>query len=456
MMAFAVKRILNHTYIAVPEGSGEEGSYGRNVVAANRIPGLLTCRVEHLDGKTMLLFDVTSRQSLQVFLDKRKITADILRMILTGILTAAENLEEFLLDPGHFVLRPEYVFLDAAAKEIGLIYDIGYQGDFYEGLKGLAGGLLGNIPENDHEAILLGYRFCHELDAPARDMTVLLGLLAAGEEPDGQPGDLYAEEPYGNLREMGGELFRETETGADPVEEEKADRRKNKTRRRSVLYAAAAVGGGFSLILLIYAAAVLVPAFPAGALPVLYLALPAAGLAAALIIFLFIRRKRKKERMAGDAFSEQRQAALPEPFSDIYESRENENPDLNAGALLVSPFGPDNDPETRILASPAGRFERTARLIPEDPAAGIAEIRLTGAETRIGKLPEAVDAVISSPVISRIHARIIRRENGWYLEDLNSRNGTYVNGKMVSPGGAALADGDKVRFADAGFVFRVQ
>jgi pSer/pThr/pTyr-binding forkhead associated (FHA) protein len=59
-------------------------------------------------------------------------------------------------------------------------------------------------------------------------------------------------------------------------------------------------------------------------------------------------------------------------------------------------------------------------------------------------------------VISRIHARVIRRENGWFLEDLNSRNGTYVNGKLTAPGGTPLSDGDKVRFADEGFIFRIQ
>ncbi len=455
-MTFAVKRILNHTYIAVPEGSGEEGSYGRNVLAANRIPGLLTCRVEHLDGKTMLLYDVTSRQSLQVFLDKRKISADILRMILSGILAAAENLEEYLLDPGHFVLRPEYVFLDAAAKEVGLIYDIGYQGDFYEDLKALAGGLLGNIPEDDHEAILLGYRFCHELDAPARDMAALLGLLAAKEADAGRAENLYAAEAYGDFREEGETFFRDTEPGEVPAAGDPASEMPKKESRRPILYAAAAVGGGFFLILLIYAAAVLMPAFPAGAMPILYLALPAAGLAAALVVFLYIRKKRSGRREVRGAFFEERQPALPESFPDIYASPENEEHIPGPGPLFVAAPEADNDPETRILASPAGRFERTARLIPEDAAAGYAEIRLTGAETRIGKLPEAVDAVISSPVISRIHARIIRRENGWYLEDLNSRNGTFVNGKMVSPGGTALVDGDKVRFADAGFVFRVQ
>ena len=49
-MTFAVKRILNHTYVSVPGAGRDEDSYERNVLAANRIPGLLTCRVEHLDG----------------------------------------------------------------------------------------------------------------------------------------------------------------------------------------------------------------------------------------------------------------------------------------------------------------------------------------------------------------------------------------------------------------------
>ena len=53
--------------------------------------------------------------------------------------------------------------------------------------------------------------------------------------------------------------------------------------------------------------------------------------------------------------------------------------------------------------------------------------------TVIGKLETACDAVISLPTVSRIHAKIRKREEEYYLTDMNSRNGTAVNGRLLLP-----------------------
>jgi len=42
------------------------------------------------------------------------------------------------------------------------------------------------------------------------------------------------------------------------------------------------------------------------------------------------------------------------------------------------------------------------------------------------------DLIISDPEISRKHARIFKKNNKLYLEDLNSTNGTFLSGKQVN------------------------
>jgi hypothetical protein len=55
----------------------------------------------------------------------------------------------------------------------------------------------------------------------------------------------------------------------------------------------------------------------------------------------------------------------------------------------------------------------------------------------------AVDIVLADSEISRKHARISRTSGGYVLEDLNSTNGTYVNGeRLISP--RVLSHGDLV------------
>lgn len=51
--------------------------------------------------------------------------------------------------------------------------------------------------------------------------------------------------------------------------------------------------------------------------------------------------------------------------------------------------------------------------------------------------------------ISRRHARIIRRGDAFYLEDLDSMNGTYLNrGKLSANTPVAFQDGDEIRLGN--------
>jgi hypothetical protein len=61
----------------------------------------------------------------------------------------------------------------------------------------------------------------------------------------------------------------------------------------------------------------------------------------------------------------------------------------------------------------------------------------------IGSEPPA-DLVVPLSRVSGQHARITRDERGYAIRDLNSRNGTFVNGKLIGPDPLLLADGDQI------------
>lgn len=66
------------------------------------------------------------------------------------------------------------------------------------------------------------------------------------------------------------------------------------------------------------------------------------------------------------------------------------------------------------------------------------------------------DAVIDHPQVSRRHARIARQSNAWVIEDLESTNGTFVNGtRLTEP--RALTQGDTIELSEAvGLTYRRQ
>ena len=59
------------------------------------------------------------------------------------------------------------------------------------------------------------------------------------------------------------------------------------------------------------------------------------------------------------------------------------------------------------------------------------------------------DLVLPERQVSREHIRIFRADDGYYLEDLDSKNGTWVNGKQVKAATVPLRDGDEIQIAMA-------
>ncbi len=66
----------------------------------------------------------------------------------------------------------------------------------------------------------------------------------------------------------------------------------------------------------------------------------------------------------------------------------------------------------------------------------------------IGRVP-GQDIAIDIPALSRRHARLEVRSGSWWLQDLRSKNGTFVNGQAVDAEPVCLSDGDVVVLAGA-------
>ena len=74
----------------------------------------------------------------------------------------------------------------------------------------------------------------------------------------------------------------------------------------------------------------------------------------------------------------------------------------------------------------------------------------------IGSLEESSDIYIASPIISKMHACIIKDEDKFYIEDMNSTNGTFINGERIAMHNKmCLSDGDALRIASYEFVVKL-
>ena len=79
--------------------------------------------------------------------------------------------------------------------------------------------------------------------------------------------------------------------------------------------------------------------------------------------------------------------------------------------------------------------------------------RLVSDETLIGRNPHT-DITLLDEGISREHAIVLRDESHYVIEDLQSTNGTKVNGKRVRS--AELHPGDLIEIGHSRFLFELE
>ena len=123
------------------------------------------------------------------------------------------------------------------------------------------------------------------------------------------------------------------------------------------------------------------------------------------------------------------------------------------GAYLARPEGSD-EPTTMTY-----KVDETGELQPVDldeevEQAGAALVIRSGGgragesftidqdRMSIGRTPDAA-VFLDDVTVSRNHALLVRRQDGYYIDDLGSLNGTYVNRRRIES--HKLSDGDEIQ-----------
>ena len=160
---------------------------------------------------------------------------------------------------------------------------------------------------------------------------------------------------------------------------------------------------------------------------------------------------RRGERAIQELYREavESSSAGPEPAETL--------PEIPVKALQEKPVKESADEGTMFL-TPEMAVTRKVRnwslQIREGPGKE-RTVPLTEEIYFVGKKGSGATLQLESSAVSRLHARMWRKEGKWMVRDMNSRNGTVVR-KGTNPGGillqpedaVVLEAGDMIRFAD--------
>lgn len=483
------KRDVNHNYLILyGDQEVDTASYQVRMLAGNVLPSILKCRIQSLDGKTMFYYEITSRQSVSSFYEQKKFKVEDLQLIFGGFVQAMKEMGEYLLNPGQLVLDPEYVFLDVEKKSLYFCYLPGYEKEVREQFRVFTEYILPKLDHEDGMAVMLGYGIYRSALEDTFHLEYIKKELyqVKSDMPEGLPGQesiLPEKEqvPFANEVPFMDDIWERKENAKQKSVQKRGQKKEKKVEQRNdqkqdtrgvksepelkkKTGMLAAVITTVAVMLGILAANLL------GYLPWLSVEIAMGTgivlLGCGVLAYFISGRKRMKEQknwreevQKNRKVREKQEAILgkadqPEDSKEavLCEKRMSIAMQEEEALSAVSDIPSDRHlGETVVLSSNV--ISGPAALVSREPGE-LATIYLNEELTIVGKLETACDAVIPLPTVSRVHGKIRKRGEEYYLMDLNSRNGTSVNGRMLKGDEEyQLRHEDEVDFAQARYVF---
>ena len=503
------KRDMNHNYLVLHEEMElDTSSYQVRMLAGNVIPSLLKCQFHGVNGKIVFHYEITSKQSIAVLYEDKMMGEEDLRLIFGSFVQVMEQMAEYLLNPGQVLLQPEYMYMDVNKKEIYFCYLPGKEREVKEQFQALTEYVLPKLDHGDERAVMLGYgvyrramedsfhleHVKEELfrgvvetketivknkehitaDTSEKESIILEKENYEQESLEALFG--YADEGISEKNvSKKGVLGKDTKSVGKPEGTKKNDHNlKKQGQIQQKVYIIVPVVG--TVVIMAILAANMLGILPWLRVEVLLLAVVFICMAASLISFIIgkvqgKKRKEENDRQWKDKVKKFKETAYEEPENGVKDIRFNIVKEESTGFEKKKSEWLQGDEkeetfhsfrknrqnqqedygETVVLS--ASTVRGPASMVSREPGE-LATIYLKDDLTVIGKLETAADAVIPLPTISRLHAKIRKREGEYYLADLNSRNGTSVNGRMLQVNEEyLLQDEDEVDFAEARYIF---
>ncbi len=400
----------NYLILEAPKSETEE-EYALQMLLQNRVRGLLQIHSTSKDGMRYLHYEITSKQTLESLFENKPMEYQDILLVLSGIRDAAEDMRRYLLSAQHLLFSPDLIYVLPDRGGIQLCY---YTGEHTYPISFLAEFILKKLDHRDPAAVALGYGLYDRASREnfSLDQT-LKELLDSSVEPQTHAESLPepaqtppAEDPEGIPEEKDVDHDRE-DTGGIPVEHR--DRKKKRRSFFSVIHPAVLL----SFLLLVIALEVameqnLFTLMEAGGLFFLILAIE-------MLVNHGLHGHSKKEKPVWA--EEDSDEEYEELLGEMYEERPAEEP-IGETSFLLSE---EDSASLRLIPVP-GRSQKDQ----------YPDICPTEKPLYIGKSEQEADIILPAATVSRMHARIQMRGTACYVQDMNSKNGTFVNGKRLS------------------------
>lgn len=410
----------SYMQIEIPEQI-DRNQYSFKMVEKNRMKGILACKERVEDGKAYFYVDITGKKNLvQEYADKEMELEDIITLF-QQIIPVFEELRNYLLTEKMILLEPEFLYRDMEDESLYVTL-LPWEREEGTSLHKLAEFFLEKISQRDEHGVNAAYHFYRQQSQPQFSLHQFLPILekesilkrqkqkdkipnkniqSFSYEIEGTEKEEIKKSKWDNPQSLYKESVYEKER-----EETRSLGEENKKNKK-----------GTGWIFSIFVGAVLLIM---GMLPILPSSQKMICLAAALTfsligvtggIYQSFKYRNKDNRKTDSSKAEKR---------DL-EKESQEPVEYTPAAFEETVFFQPGEDESLLKLQWKEKGRENSYMLQQLPVT-------------VGKLKEEASIVIKDSSVSRIHCRFVEKDGGVAIMDMNSTNGTSLNGMKLKPG----------------------
>lgn len=473
-MEVTYRRNLYKSYMCIKEQAKAAEEYELHMLEGRNIPYLLGMKTVLSNGERQYWYDISGKQQLEDYLSGKKMDYGILWNVLNSIRELCVVLPEYLLREGGVCLEPEYIYVDLEDGKLSFAYLPFEDRSLPETFERYMEQLLRKIDHQDRMATELGYQVYQMCTMEnANIQGIFEGILKKEGRPMPDCGLGQGEKIKTEPKERRGD-----EPEIESIRESPPKKKiwENFFGKYEVLEGKVPWLGGFRDCLRrgtqekSCPEIVTVEKFQKESsfekhLPSIFRKKANSIEDSAKFSGESRSKGTYSKETAGKAYGRsqnpKKSFCLGAGLKACGQSQNNkadqkehiitEKPSQKGIYDNFLPNGPEPAHPTEILGA---RIQEPDGKLVYQGDHGCEDILVSGDAFLLGKNKQQAAGMIEAEGISRLHAKISWQDGDYYLEDLNSTNGTYLNGNPVEyHQKKKLHKGDKIRFGAEEFLF---
>lgn len=464
------------------------------MLKANEIKGILPIEIEEIDFQIKLYYEITGKKMLAHRLREVKLSMKHLYQLLGQVVTIIESSDEYMLTQGNFVLNTDFIFIGKDYKSVDLLYlplvEIDQKPNFKTEFRELLFNLVGHVDELTGNGVQHLTQYLQETGFNLKELKLILNQLENDlpHSPSYTSGSVQVSAPV-SAPEIAQQVSNEPKSEparSAPAPKPKttpAATKKKPVAQGKVKKAQQEVEGDVepkkpSLVvvacLAVFALALvwkLYESIPSNIMFIISASLSLV-IVAGSVFFIFIyegkkprqvqgnftsiekqevtskgRKKQTNQQLASELNQEDRSQLDQEPLKPVDSATYFEQ--LGNQTTLLS------QPNATVLLDEGDPTPVEVAYLSVNRSGQTEKITITQSPFIIGRNAATVDYMEDSVGISRTHVEISEHEEGYFVKDLGSKNGTKQNDEtIVAYKSYPLEDGDQIMIGKIEYTFQ--